>query len=125
VSTLPNGGPIAAIPEALRHRSQWVLWRLEAKPHKPGELAKVPYTDLKRVAKANDPRTWLPFDVALERWAANPNGWQGIGYEFSGNDPYTGIDLDNCIDPTTGVVAPWADDELALLLPTYAEISPK
>lgn len=118
---LPNGALITAIPEALRQRPQWVLWRLDLKD---GELTKVPYSDVQRKARANDPKTWLSFDRALQRWQENPSGWAGIGYEFSADDPYTGIDLDSCLDPTTGRVADWADAELALLLPTYAEISP-
>src|SRR4029453_3946111 len=71
---LPNGAPIAAIPEALRRRAQWVLWRLDPKDDKPDEPTKVPYADINRKAKANDSRTWLTFDEALRRWAANPNG---------------------------------------------------
>jgi primase-polymerase (primpol)-like protein len=89
-----------------------------------GELTKVPYTDIDRPAKANNPKTWHAFDEAARRWEANPNGWAGIGYEFAADDSYTGIDLDACLDPTSGRIADWADAELALLLPTYAEISP-
>jgi hypothetical protein len=64
--------------------------------------------------------------VAVSRWSANPSGWAGIRYEFrdTGGPYITGIDFDNCLDPATGMVEPWADKELALLLPTYAEISP-
>jgi hypothetical protein len=121
---LPNGAPIAAIPEALRQREQWVLWRLDPKDDKPHELTKVPYRDVGRKARANDPKTWLAFDEAVRRWAANPNGWAGIGYEFSEDDLYTGVDLDSCLDPATGIVAQWADRELAELPPTYTEVSP-
>jgi primase-polymerase (primpol)-like protein len=55
---LPNGAPIAAIPEALRQVDQWVLWRLDPKDEKPEELTKVPYRDVDRKAKANNPKTW-------------------------------------------------------------------
>src|SRR5262245_58402117 len=115
---LPNGIPIAAIPEALRRRAQWVLWRLDPKDDKPDELTKVPYRDIGKKALANKPSTWIAFDDAVRRWHANPNGWAGVGYEFSEDDPYTGVDLDNCLDPSTGYVESWADKELALLLPT-------
>src|SRR5262249_14377738 len=121
---LPNGAPITALPAALCQRAQWVLWRFEPKKNKPGGSTKVPYTDLGRKALADNPKTWLSFDEALNRWAANPDGWDGIGYEFSKDDPFTGLDFDSCLDPATGIVAPWADAELALLPPTYAEISP-
>ena len=124
---LPNGAPIAAIPTVLRQRDQWVLWRLDPKGDKTSELTKIPYRDVGRKALANKPHTWLPFIVALERWAANPSGWAGIGYEFgldSGGPYITGLDFDNCLDSATGMVESWADKELALLIPTYAEISP-
>jgi Primase C terminal 2 (PriCT-2) len=126
---LPNGTPIAAIPLALRERAQWVLFRLDPKEEKPEELTKVPYTNIdakgkKYKARANDPTTWIPFDEAVRRWAASPDVWAGIGYEFSADDPYTGIDLDACLDLETGIVEQWADKELALLPLTYAEISP-
>lgn len=121
---LPNGAPIAAIPLALRQRPQWVLWRNEPKRDKPDESTKMPYSDVGHKARSNDPKTWLSFAVALARWASNPSGWAGIGYVFSADDPYTGIDLDTCLNPANGQVAGWADAELALLLPTYAEVSP-
>jgi primase-polymerase (primpol)-like protein len=45
---LPNGAPIAAIPEALRQRERWVLWREEEV--KPGKWTKVPYTYTRKKA---------------------------------------------------------------------------
>jgi primase-polymerase (primpol)-like protein len=53
---LPNGAPIAAIPEGLCSRTQWVLWREEPKPNKPDEFTKIPYTDLGRKALSNTPK---------------------------------------------------------------------
>ena len=46
-----------AIPEALRERRQWVLWRLEQKPgaKKP---TKVPYRPDGQHASSTDPATW-------------------------------------------------------------------
>src|SRR5690349_13439505 len=98
---------IDSIPLALRKCPQWILWHLEPKKDKPSELTKVPYTEVNRKAIANNPRTWLSFETALSRYQANPNGWSGIGYEFAHDDPYTGIDLDNCLN-AAGVVATWA-----------------
>src|SRR5262249_38138361 len=99
---LPNGAPIVAIPEALRLRPQWVLWREEEKEGKPGEQTKVPYTYTRKKAHADKPTTWVPFAEALQSWHDNPDYWSGIGYEF-GTKPapsptYTGIDFDNCLD---------------------------
>ena len=68
----------------------------------------------------------------------SPGAFDGVGYVFSTDDPYFGIDLDSCIAPD-GAFLPWgpelrgklADapsvpDALVLIkqLATYAEISP-
>jgi putative DNA primase/helicase len=47
----------------------------------------------------------------------------GVGYVFSAEDPYTGIDLDKCRDPETGAIADWAQ-EIITALRSYPEISP-
>jgi hypothetical protein len=49
--------------------------------------------------------------------------FDGFGYVFSPDDPFTGIDLDGCRDPKTGTVASWAKD-MILNLDSYAEVSP-
>ena len=77
-----------AIPRELRERRQWVLWRYEERDGKP---TKVPYTARGRRASSTDPATWTSFEEA--RAAA---GFDGIGFVFSPDDPFTGIDLDEC-----------------------------
>ena len=50
------------VPEALRARPQWVLWRIE---HKPGQKkpTKVPYRPDGQHASTTDPATWSSFEV--------------------------------------------------------------
>src|SRR5262249_12807687 len=48
---------------------------------------------------------------------------EGIGFVFTEDDPYAGIDLDDCRNPETGVIAPWARRIIAVLS-SYTEISP-
>src|SRR5574337_796235 len=80
-----------SIPEELRARSQWIVWRLELREGEP-KPTKVPYYALDRKASSTDAATWLSFDAA---WALyERNGFDGVGYVFSLNDPYCGIDLD-------------------------------
>lgn len=80
----------ARIPEELKVRPQWVVWRCEL--NKDGKLTKVPYTTATRKASHSDPATWLSFDAA---WALyERDGFDGVGYVFSPEDPYCGIDLD-------------------------------
>jgi hypothetical protein len=47
----------------------------------------------------------------------------GVGYVFSADDPYVGIDLDTCRDLETGVIEPWAV-EIVDDIGSYTEISP-
>ncbi len=108
------------IPAMLRELPQWVLWRLEER--KDGDKpTKVPYQTNGAKAAANKPETWAPFDAVRESFANG--GYTGIGFEFSKDDPFCGIDLDGCRDPQTGAIAEWAR-EILLSLATYSEVSP-
>lgn len=111
------------IPQGLKERHQWVLWKSEIREGKP---TKIPYCpkDPKLKAKANKPETWGTHDEALNLYEARKgNGIAGIGYEFSYYDPYSGIDLDHCRDPKTGKIDPWAL-EIIKQFNSYTEISP-
>jgi primase-polymerase (primpol)-like protein len=50
-------------------------------------------------------------------------GVAGIGFVFSPDDPYCGVDLDRCLDPASGVIVPWAIS-IIRSLNSYCEISP-
>ncbi len=81
--------------------------------------AKIPHQPNGEKARTNDSATWSTFDDVVD--AAGRGGFDGIGFVFSPNDPYFGVDLDGCLDkegrPT----------ELALdvvqELRTYTEVS--
>jgi len=104
-----------SIPEELRVRPQWVVWK--AVGDKPD---KVPYSvRTGRRASSTDLLTWATFQEALE---AYENGdFAGLGFVFSSADPYTGVDLDDCVDEN-GEIAPWAL-EIVCYLDSYAELS--
>ena len=63
--------------------------------------------------------TWTSADEAL----ANAGRFDGVGFVFSPDDPFCGVDLDGCRDPETGTMAEWAR-EIVLLFGTYSEVSP-
>jgi putative DNA primase/helicase len=117
VCTNPRILPVKAenVPEQLKARPQWVVWK--AVGDKPD---KVPYsvrTGYK--ASSTDLMTWSTFEEAIE---AYKNGeYAGLGFVFSSADPYTGIDLDDCVDED-GEIALWAL-EIARYLESYTEIS--
>lgn len=79
------------IPDELKARIQWVTWRLD---HREGESkpTKVPYRTQDRKANPIDPTTWLSFEAAYSLYERG--GFDGIGFVFSPDDPYCGIDLD-------------------------------
>ena len=101
------------IPQELRDLPSWVC-------HRAGEKTPIdPKTG--RNAKSNDPETWGTFEQATD-WAARNGG--GIGFEFSEEAPFCGIDLDHVRDADTGeLVVPWAR-EVVDALDTYTEVSP-
>lgn len=106
------------IPLELQHIDQWVMWREDIRDGKP---TKVPYQMRGDLAKANDPETWGKFEEAMHRYTLG--AWSGIGWEFSPEDPYCGIDLDGGRDPSTGKLEPWAK-EIVMRFRTYTEVSP-
>ena len=119
----PGTGPeqhqFENIPEELRRRPQWLVWKLEERDSKP---TKIPYI-AGGVGKASstDSETWRSFDEAVV--ALKTGRYDGIGFVFSTGDPYAGIDLDDCRNPETGELEVWAAKTVQDL-DGYAEVSP-
>jgi putative DNA primase/helicase len=106
---------VEGIPEELRVRPQWVVWK--AVGDKPD---KVPYSARTgRRASSTDLLTWSTFQEALE--AYDDGEYAGLGFVFSSADPYTGIDLDDCVD-ADGEIAGWAL-EIVRYFDSYTELS--
>lgn len=108
------------IPEPLRCRRQWVVWRYVTRKDKPTKVPFNPRTGGE--ASSTDASTWASFEEAVAAWRANDR-WDGIGYVFAADDPFVGVDLDKSIDPATGTLKPWAR-QLAGRLGSYCEVSP-
>jgi primase-polymerase (primpol)-like protein len=92
------------LPEELRQRRQWVVWKLEERDGKPN---KVPYiAGGSGNASSTDSLTWRSFEEAVQ--ALETGRYNGIGFVFSSGDPFAGIDLDDCRNPETGELEEWA-----------------
>lgn len=110
------------IAEVLKLRRQWVCWKLK---FEGGKWKKVPFDPKTgKFACVTDPSTWGTIDQAWKYYESHKNaGIMGLGFVFTIDDPFTGIDLDKCRDPETGIIAPWALEMLEKLN-SYPEISP-
>lgn len=106
------------IPFELKALPQWVNWKKE---QRGGKATKVPYhASTGKLARVDDPSTWSSFEQALAAYQ-NGNEYTGIGYIFTEQDPYVGIDLDGCIDDE-GRIADWAL-QIILQMNSYTEYS--
>jgi putative DNA primase/helicase len=103
------------IPAELRERNQWVSWRYETRG---GRLTKVPVSPVTcRRASSTDPSTWGSYRQALGMVTA-----EGIGFVFSKDDPYCGVDLDRCV-ARSGSLHPKAY-KIVHAMASYVEFSP-
>jgi hypothetical protein len=99
-----NRDAILTMLALLTERRQWVGWRKVQRNGKETKVPINPHTGLP--ARVNQPETWGTFD---EAWAAAGGyGLDGVGFVFTSDDPFVGIDLDKCRDPETGQIEPWA-----------------
>ena len=108
-------------PQELKDRKQWVCWRLEPDKDggKPRKMPVNPVTG--KGAMSNNPNTWTDYHTAFE--AYEKYGYTGVGYVFTKDDGYVGVDIDHCYDPETGEFNEAAKAIIAKK-PTYAEFSP-
>jgi putative DNA primase/helicase len=83
---------VETIPLELRERRQWVTWKFE---QRDGKLTKPPLRpDASNYASADDPTTWGSFEEALA--TVEQGKARGVGFVFTADDPYVGVDLDAC-----------------------------
>lgn len=109
----------ANFPQELQELAQWVTWRAEPNPGKP-KPRKVLFNPLSGdYGSSTDPQSWGTFDVACNAYLKG--NYNGLGFVFSDDDPYTGVDFDNCV--TGDNIEPqrllWAQS-----LKSYTEKSP-
>lgn len=106
----------------LRARAQWVCWKLEVRAGeaKPTKVPYNPRTGGK--ARSDRPGTWSTLQHALGALAADPS-YTGIGFMFAADDPYLGVDLDNCLEED-GTLKSWALPLVAMFPGGYVEVTP-
>lgn len=103
------------VPAELTEKKQWVGWNLEDNRKLPKNCRSGGN------ASSTNSEHWTSFQHAQE--TATRRQWSGVGFVFTPDDPFCGIDLDDCRDPESGIIAPWAQ-EIIDDCQSYAEISP-
>ena len=105
------------IPEELMALDQWVTWKGSYNNNK---MKKIPINPKSgRAAKVNDSSTWGSYCDAVNHF--ENEDLEGIGFVFTKNDPFVGIDFDGCfIDETLSPEI----KKLINQINSYTEISP-
>src|SRR3982751_4022455 len=108
MGSTPSRAP--ALPDAvhddLATRQQWVCWKEEL--NEDGKPTKLPYDPKssngngRRKASSKNPDSWGTFQTASS--VIEKLGVDGLGFVFTDQDPFTGIDLDKCRNPETGEI---------------------
>jgi hypothetical protein len=123
----------ANIPEELKVLKQWVNWAGIWNEERE-KLNKPPMTANGRNASPTGEGTWTTLEKSLAAvgragvYTDNARKRRhvtldGIGLAGLGRTRYTGVDLDNCVNPETGEINP-AALEIVEALDSYTEISP-
>jgi primase-polymerase (primpol)-like protein len=110
------------IPDELTALRQFLLWRYIQKPEKP-KPDKVPFTAMGYKADVTNPEHWSRYEIVLER-SHRPGFCDGIGFVFTAEDPYCGIDLDHIWQSDADEGVEWAAGVLERFSDTYSEVSP-
>ncbi|MFO0084835.1 MAG: hypothetical protein ACK52L_03010, partial [Pirellula sp.] len=101
--------PLEAIyqncPSCIRDRNQWVAWKYVERGGKPTKAPINPHNGA--LASSTDASTWGTFAEAIEACRRNAS-LAGVGFVFTADDPYCGVDLDDSVDESTGQLKPWA-----------------
>jgi len=117
----------ATIPHELKEYDQWVNWVYanrngkRTKPPIDSNSDNWPNPKKPAHAKSDNPDTWSSYDTAVA--TLKQHELSGVGFVFTKEDPFSGIDIDKCRDPETGVIEPWATD-IINRAKSYTEISP-
>jgi hypothetical protein len=109
------------IPTALHDLPQSVNWQyvLHSDAKKWTKVPRNPSNGYQ--ASATDPQTWGTLESAVARYESG--AVDGIGFVVTPDDPYVGIDVDDCRNPLSGEIAPWVLDWITRFA-SYTEISP-
>ena len=84
-----------AIPPELTAKNKWVLWSWQWR----GDKWTKPLLQVSgKYVSSTDPRKWCSYTQAFT--AYKMGRFDGVGYVFTANNPYVGVDWDDCRNRT-------------------------
>jgi hypothetical protein len=117
-----------AIPDELKALPQWVVWKEVIIPGDPPKITKPPFDPKNPICGADVavPSTWGTYDEAVACYHQGQAFLSGIGFVFTKNDPYFGIDIDDedRVDPKHLEERRAVVNMLGSSMVTYTETSP-
>lgn len=115
---------LEVLPRDLQEANQWVCWRYAERNKPDTKSAKIPLNPTTgRPADVTKPDDWTgSVTAALYYHDVGETETAGIGFVFTSDDPFVGIDLDDCIT-APGKLEPWACD-IVETVNCYTEYSP-
>lgn len=115
-----------SVPAELKSLRQWVVWRSVVATD--GKITKPPFNPAYPAAFADimAPETWGTFDQAIAALDDERNNLQGIGFVFTEQDEYFGIDIDDesKVKPEHLAMRRSAVTDILTRAHTYTEVSP-
>lgn len=84
------------LPQELKERAQWIVWRLEKHEGKDDKVPASAHTGI--TCDITDASSWSSFDHCIT--VAQTRDFAGVGYCLSTDDPFSFIDLDKTDNPS-------------------------
>lgn len=114
------------VPQSLRDRAQWLVWRSEPHAEQGKKPRKMPYYAAggrRHGAQGTeeDRARLVNFTAAIA--AMSLGKFDGVGFAFLPDDGLAGVDLDKVINPETGEISDRAL-KIVQALGSYTELSP-
>lgn len=106
------------VPEELQTYPHFVVWKYIPNGERMTKPPINPITG--HFADPTDPQSWGTFHQAPR--ALSSGRFHSVGFVFAEDDPFTGTDLDHCVQ-ADGTLEPWAQD-IVTALDSYTEYSP-
>lgn len=113
------------IPLELTEYDQWTVWKWSKEKNSDGKRKKLICRKDGKQASCTNPADWMAFDDA--EWQVRHNGYEGMCFAFTANDPFFFVDLDHCYTPPVDDRISARNRRPMILvsqLNSYTEISP-